>query len=78
MRTIKLSVVLPALNEERRIGSTLDGIYNYLRAQNFEFEIVLVDDGSRDGTVPIAESWSHDTDVLRILKLPHKGKVFAV
>ena len=78
MKTIKLSVVLPAFNEERRIGSTLDGIHNYLRAQNFEFEIVLVDDGSRDDTVQIAESWAHDTDVLRILKLPHRGKGFAV
>ena len=78
MRTIKLSVVLPAFNEERRIESTLDGIHSYLQAQNSEFEIVLVDDGSTDNTVSIDESWGGDTDAIRILKLPHKGKGFAV
>lgn len=49
-----LSVVVPAFNEELRIGSTLEQICKYLSGQPYSWEIVLVDDGSQDDTITVA------------------------
>jgi len=49
-----LSVVVPAFNEEQRIGTTLEQICEYLSRQSYSWEIVLVDDGSQDKTVAVA------------------------
>ena len=51
--TIKLSLVVPAYNEEKIIKANLEEIVNYLSKQNYSWEIVVVDDGSRDVTSKI-------------------------
>ena len=51
--TIFLSVVIPAYNEEIRIIRTLERISRYLKLQSYTSEIILVDDGSLDQTVPV-------------------------
>jgi len=48
-----LSVVIPAYNEEKRIVSTLKSIDQYLKKQNYEYEIIVVSDGSKDKTVSV-------------------------
>jgi dolichol-phosphate mannosyltransferase len=48
---MKLSVVIPARNEERNIGSTLDALHKRLLDEGVAHEIVVADDGSTDGTV---------------------------
>lgn len=50
-----LSVIIPAYNEEERIGATLKKINIYLTQNNYEFELIVVDDGSTDNTVGVAE-----------------------
>jgi len=50
MSSPRLSVIVPAYNEEKRIGETLKYIINYLSKQEYSWEIVVVDDGSRDRT----------------------------
>jgi dolichyl-phosphate beta-glucosyltransferase len=45
-----LSIVIPAYNEERRIGPTLDKIRRFLRTANIRGEVIVVNDGSTDGT----------------------------
>ena len=45
-----LSVVIPARNEEKNIGATLDALSTCLRAATIPYDIVVVDDGSTDGT----------------------------
>lgn len=50
-----LSVVVPAYNEERRLGATLDRIAGYLDERGLQAEILVVDDGSIDGTARIAD-----------------------
>jgi dolichyl-phosphate beta-glucosyltransferase len=45
-----LSSVIPAYNEENRIGPTLERITRYLGSRNVSFELLIVDDGSTDGT----------------------------
>ncbi|HZN54558.1 MAG TPA: dolichyl-phosphate beta-glucosyltransferase [Candidatus Polarisedimenticolaceae bacterium] len=49
-----LSIVVPAYNEERRLGESLDKIGAYLAAGDVDAEIVVVDDGSTDGTAELA------------------------
>ena len=48
---IYLSIVIPAYNEGLRIGKTLAETFSYLDNLNFESEVLIVDDGSTDGTV---------------------------
>jgi glycosyltransferase involved in cell wall biosynthesis len=52
----KLSVIIPAYNEGKRITSTLLDIHNVLSKQSFDYEILVVNDGSRDDTVSVVKS----------------------
>jgi len=52
---IHLSVIIPAYNEERRIGKTLANLRQYLDAQTYYYEVIVSDDGSQDTTVPIVK-----------------------
>lgn len=54
MSTSHLSVVIPAYNEEARLGNTLDAVMQFLKSQSYPSEIIVVDDGSRDNTVNLA------------------------
>lgn len=54
-RRPRLSVVIPAYNEESRLGATLDAIAAYLGERDFSHELIVVDDGSTDGTAEVAE-----------------------
>ncbi|MGE5392308.1 MAG: dolichyl-phosphate beta-glucosyltransferase [Candidatus Saccharibacteria bacterium] len=52
---IKLSVVIPAYNEENRIEDTLHAVDAYLEKQNYGYEILVVDNGSKDKTVEVVK-----------------------
>jgi len=52
---MKLSVVVPAYNEEDRISGTLISIHNYLSQQQYDYEIIVVNDGSTDSTSKAVE-----------------------
>lgn len=52
----KLSVVIPAYNEEKRITQTLESVSAFLKKQPFEWEIVVVSDGSKDKTAEVVEN----------------------
>ncbi len=77
-----LSIVIPAYNEEERLGKTLSETFDYLAAQDFTSELIVVDDGSRDRTVEIAESFQSRSSTktkLTTLKNPgNRGKGYAV
>ncbi len=47
---MKLSVVIPAQDEEGSIGGTVDGVVNVLSREEIDYEVIVVDDGSRDRT----------------------------
>ncbi len=75
----ELSVVIPAYNEERRLPTTLDSVYQYLCGIGKEFEIVVVDDGSLDNTAAMVESYAATRPEIRLLSYsPNKGKGHAV
>ncbi|KHE92953.1 MAG: glycosyltransferase family 2 protein [Candidatus Scalindua rubra] len=62
-----LSVVIPAYNEERIIGNTLEKIISYLKTENFEYEIIVVIDGSTDSTAEVVKKYEQLMDKLTIL-----------
>jgi dolichyl-phosphate beta-glucosyltransferase len=64
-----LSVVIPAFNEEVFIVSTLKKIKEYLDFQNFDYEILVVDDGSTDRTAKWSEQWFEINQVGRVISL---------
>ena len=77
-----LSIVIPAYNEEERLGKTLSETFDYLAAQDYTSELIVVDDGSRDRTVEIASSFQSRSNAkikLSVLKNPgNRGKGYAV
>ena len=72
-----LSVVIPAYNEETRISATLSAVLDYLRAQAYTWEIVVVDDGSVDATSAFVNSVVDIDDRVRLERIPHGGKGWA-
>jgi dolichol-phosphate mannosyltransferase len=50
---MKLSVVIPAQNEEGSVGETVDGVVAVLEREGIDYEVVVVDDGSEDSTAAV-------------------------
>jgi glycosyltransferase involved in cell wall biosynthesis len=75
---VSLSVVIPAYNEERRLGATLDRVCRFLSGQPWQWEVRVVDDGSHDGTAAIAETTGTREPRVRVQREPHRGKGGAV
>jgi dolichyl-phosphate beta-glucosyltransferase len=74
----KLSLVIPAYNEQSRIGDTLHTAWSYLAAQPYDAEIILSDDGSSDDTREIGEEFSRTRDNATVVSIPHGGKAAAL
>jgi len=76
-----LSVVVPAYNEELRLPRTIEQIEAYLAGRKLDHELILVDDGSADGTRRVMEAAARAHPAVRIEVLPHnrgKGRALAV
>lgn len=76
---IFLSVVIPAYNEEKRIPETLRLIDAYLSRKGFRYEIIVVDDGSKDNTVGVVEKFMNGRNNAKLLKnCDNRGKGYSV
>jgi dolichyl-phosphate beta-glucosyltransferase len=77
---VKLSIIIPAYNEEDRIIHTLDASLAFLNQQHFHSEIIVVSDGSTDNTRSVVESFDAGDRVdLRVIEYhPNRGKGYAV
>ena len=77
---MKLSIVIPAFNEADRIVPTLTHTVDYLESQAYDSEIIVVSDGSTDGTQAVAERYATgERTRLRALEYhPNRGKGYAV
>jgi len=74
-----LSVVIPAFNEELRLQPTLERLHAFLAPRPMSYELVVVDDGSTDGTVALVERLAHTIPHLRVIATrPNRGKGHAV
>lgn len=75
-----LSVIIPAYNEGKRIGKTLARMGEYFKNKDYDYEIIVVDDGSSDDTILKAESSAVAlAGKLKVVKNgENKGKGFSV
>jgi len=75
----ELSIIVPAYNEELRLPATLEKIASYIRAARPNTEVLVVDDGSKDRTAEVAESFRNKMPSLRIFSNGvNRGKGFSV
>ncbi|MCL4428518.1 MAG: glycosyltransferase family 2 protein [Deltaproteobacteria bacterium] len=73
---ISLSIIIPAYNEEKRIKETIISLRSYLKSKKYIYEIIVVDDGSDDGTLNVLkDTLSAD---LRVITITKTGKGWAV
>lgn len=77
---MKLSLIIPAYNEEARIGSFLDSIAKYFTEHpEYDCEVIVVDDGSRDDTVKVSQQSGKAIKNFTVISLPqNQGKGAAV
>ena len=74
-----LSIIIPSYNEELRLPSTLERIAAYLSTYAHEAEVLVVDDGSEDGTAAVAESYRSKILTLRVISNGvNRGKGYSV
>lgn len=76
---IKLSIIIPAYNEEARLGPSLERIAEFLNRQSDKAEVIVCDDGSQDGTCELVEAFAQSHPQFRVSRAPHnQGKGAAV
>jgi dolichyl-phosphate beta-glucosyltransferase len=79
MQSKTLSVVIPAYNEETRLLPSLQRITEYFSAVNLDYELIVVDDGSRDDTAGLARRFAAAHPGVRVLRnAKNRGKGGAV
>jgi dolichyl-phosphate beta-glucosyltransferase len=72
---VDLTVVVPCYNEEARLANSLAGVQRFLEARGSSFELVLVDDGSSDGTGAVIRQTEAEHPYVRAVALsPNRGK----
>jgi len=52
---MRLSVVIPAQNEEGSVGATVEGVVSVLEREKIDYEVLVIDDGSEDRTAAVVE-----------------------
>lgn len=78
MKPLFLSIIIPAYNEENRLPSTLEQVFNFLKDQPYQAEVLVVENGSSDGTLAAARAFAERYPVLRVFQEGHSGKGLAV
>ena len=74
-----LSVIIPAYNEENRIGQTLTAVYTYLTAQPYTWEMLIVLDGVTDNTASVVSQFAEGKEPVRwIDRKENMGKGYTV
>ncbi len=76
-KDIKLTFIIPAYNEEKIIGETLKSILSFLSPKTYTWEVIVVDDGSKDKTSTIVKSFKKQR-VRLISFAENKGKGAAI
>jgi glycosyltransferase involved in cell wall biosynthesis len=76
---VSLSIVIPAYNEEKRLPTSLDTILEFVNGRYEFVEVIVVDDGSRDGTAECVRQYAQTHPAVRLLQNPgNRGKGYAV
>ncbi|MEK7565268.1 MAG: dolichyl-phosphate beta-glucosyltransferase [Patescibacteria group bacterium] len=74
-----ISIIIPSYNEEKRIAKTLQRFKEYLSAQDYTYEVLVVIDGARDKTAEVAQKFVSDWSQLKVVNnKQNHGKGFVV
>lgn len=73
-----LSIIIPAHNEAQRLPPSLVKIDAFLRRQDYEAEVIVVENGSRDNTAQVAREFAIKHPYVRVLEAQTRGKGLAV
>jgi dolichyl-phosphate beta-glucosyltransferase len=73
-----LTIVIPAHNEERRLPPCLERIDAFLKTQSYSAEVIVVENGSSDRTVEVAQSYAERMPYLQLMQVDTRGKGLAV
>lgn len=74
-----LSIVVPAYNEESRLVPSLQKIHDYLDSRNYDYELIVVSDGSTDRTAEVARRWCLPGFPLTVIdRKENRGKGYTV
>ena len=73
-----LSLVIPAHNEESRLPATLEQVFAFLTLQNYAAEVIVVENGSTDRTLEIAQGFASRHTQLKVIHTDERGKGLAV
>src|SRR5215831_1809701 len=74
-----LTIIVPAYNEELRLPPSLELIEEYIQKSGHETEVLVVDDGSKDKTAAVAQSFQSRIPLLRVLSNgENRGKGYSV
>lgn len=75
----EVSLVIPAYNEELRLGRTLDRVLDFIRQKEWDAEVIVVDGCSQDRTPDLVRSYARNHPIVRLLQIPsNRGKGYCV
>ncbi len=79
MEHFRLSIVIPAYNEETNIRlGALDKVSRYLEQQSYPWDVIIVNDGSSDGTRELLDIFVKKNKGFSVMHNPHQGKAATV
>ncbi len=74
-----LSIIIPVFNEREKIGKDVEAAVAFLKAHDFSGEVIVVDDGSSDGTPDLVNTLLPPSDIpVKIIRYAHRGKGFTL
>lgn len=73
-----LSIIIPAHNEEKRLPPSLAKIDAYLKTQDYTYEVIVVENGSKDRTSEVVREFAQDHPYVRLIEVETRGKGLAV
>lgn len=73
-----LSLIFPAHNEENRLPHTLEAVDAFLQQQTYQAEVLVIENGSVDHTLELAQSFAHKYSYLKVFHEEERGKGLAV